>query len=81
LCEQITFENLLLDFQTKIEQSFLFHINLVKSVPIHVEIQSAGQKSLEQKVMEDTVCKELQAAISTGLPLYFAFHEEIAIIT
>jgi hypothetical protein len=57
-----------LDFQTKVEQSFPYHLSLVKDVPMHVEILPAGQKSLEQKVTEDAVCKELQIAISAGLP-------------
>jgi hypothetical protein len=47
---------------------------------MHVELQSAGQKSLEQKVIEDTVCEELQTAIRTGFNFYFALHEKIAII-
>lgn len=57
---------MLSDFQVKLEQIFAFHLSLIKSVPT-VETLSKEQKCLEQKVIEDTVCKELQIAINTGI--------------
>lgn len=67
---QIVFDEMLLDFETKIEQSFAFHLSLVELVPTHVDFPT-GKKSLEQKVTDDLVCRELQTSIRQGFSLFY----------